>query len=512
LENVLASMEVQTVLYIYSFPSYLREQPKVKIGRTSGSVDIDPKNLALQRIQAQVKTAHPEEPQLLGAVKIPGEWIETTIHNQLKERGYHIADAPGVEWFRFPGQKEFQDFLDSLYRAVIIDDFSELGGGRRDVQGDSFDSIIAAFGVKKLNGEAFKHETALIKTIDEELSFLYPGFPQWLLKTLSHKDTIFNVAYKDEQAVGVAIWKPKGNGIAKLSTLFVTQEHRRSGIGRNLILTCLEQWKLERVRRAFVTTAKIELVSFFERYGFWVEGIGREIYEREGHEPEWFLTKLLFHDSDTSRLDTVSKAKILFPSIVESSYNSSGRKEVNQIECSEAIVQLKASDETLVDKFSLHSWLNLTYPAESIFTPKTAYVIPIRPQFLIQIFQAGKTVYYGGCSCTQDDMRGALIMFYASRPISGVVAIARIIARYIGTPNQLYTDLGMKGVLGLQEIGDEGQRRQAVEFDHLMPLYQVIHLNDLLSNGVLNGTPQTMHSLSLDRYKKAVEIGGLYAG
>jgi GNAT superfamily N-acetyltransferase len=505
-------MEVQTVLYIYSFPSYLREQPRVKIGRTSGSTDLDPKDLALQRIQAQVKTAHPEEPQLLGAVKVPGEWIETTIHSQLKERGYHIADAPGNEWFRFPGEKEFQDFLDSLYRAVIIDDFSELGGGRRDVQGDSFDSIIAAFGVKKLNGEAFKHETALLKIIDEELSLLYPGFPQWLLKTLNHKDTIFNVAYRDGQAVGVAIWKPKGNGIAKLSTLFVTQEHRRSGIGRNLILTCLEQWKSDKIRRAFVTTAKIELVSFFERYGFWVEGVGREIYEREGHEPEWFLTKLLFYDPDRSNLDTVSKAKILFPSIIQSSYNPLGRKKVERIECGEAIVQLKASDETLVNQFPLHSWLNLTYPSESIFTPSTAYIIPIRPQFLIQIFQAGKTVYYGRCSGTQDDMRGALIMFYASSPISGVVAIARIIARYMGTPSELHTNLGMKGVLGLQEIGVEGQRRQAVEFDHLMPLRKVIHLNDLRSNGILNGTPQTMHSLSVDRHKKAVELGGLYAG
>jgi GNAT superfamily N-acetyltransferase len=505
-------MEIQTVLYIYSFPSYLREQPRVKIGRTSGSIDTDPTELALQRIKAQIKTSHPEEPQLLGAVTVPGDWIEITIHSQLRKQGYHIPEAPGIEWFKFPSRKKLQDFLDRLYRAVIIDDFSELGGGRRDVQGNSFESIISAFGVKKLSGNEFKREIELIKIIDEELSFLYPGFPQWLTKTINSADTTFNIAYRDENAVGVAIWKPKTNGIVKLSTLFVTEDYRRSGIGRNLILTCLEQWKAERIRRAFVTTAKVELVPFFERYGFWVEGIGREIYERERHEPEWFLTKLLFHDSDESRLDEVSKAKILFPSIIQSSYNSSGRKEVEQIQCSEAVVRLKASDETLINQSSLHSWLNLTYPAESIFTSQTAYVIPIRPQFLIQIFQAGKTVYYGRCSCTQHDMRGALVMFYASSPVSGVVAVARIVARYMGVPTQLYSDLGMKGILSLQEIGIEGQRRQAVEFDHLMPLRQVILLNDLLSNGVLNGAPQTMHSLSLDRYKKAVQLGGLYAG
>jgi GNAT superfamily N-acetyltransferase len=505
-------MEIQIVLYIYSFPSYLREQPRVKIGRTSGSISAEPTELALQRIRTQVKTSHPEKPQLLGAVKIPGEWVETTIHSQLKSEGYHISEAPGIEWFRFPDQKKLQEFLDRLYRAVIIDDFSELGGGRRDVQGDSFESIVSAFGVRKLNGKEFRGESELIKVLDKELSLLYPGFPQWFNRTMNSLDAVFNVAYRDRQAIGVAIWKPKGNGIAKLSTLFVTEDYRRSGIGRNLILTCFEQWKSERIRRAFVTTAKIDLISFFERYGFWVEGIGREIYEREAHQPEWFLTKLFFYDSDESILNTINKAKILFPSIISTSYNPVGREEVEQIQFNDATVKLIGSNSNLINQFSLHSWLNLTYPAESVYTPQTAYIIPIRPQFLIQIFQAGKTIYYGRCSCIHDDMRGASILFYASSPISGVVAIARIVARYIGTPTELYSSLGMKGVLTLQEVGTEGQRRQAVEFDYLMPLREVVHLNNLLSNGVLNGPPQTMHSLSLERYKKAVELGGIYAG
>ena len=239
-------------------------------------------------------------------------------------RDITFQDRMGIEWFQFPDQRKLQDFLDKLYRAVIIDDFSELGGGRRDIEGDSFDSIISAFGIRKLNGSEFRLEKELIKVLDDELSPLYPGFPQWFDKTMNNSDTVFNVAYRDKQPIGVAIWKPKGNKIAKLSTLFVTEDYRRSGIGRNLILTCFEQWKLERIRRAFVTTARINLVSFFERYGFWVEGIGREIYEREAHQPEWFLTKLFFYNSDENTSDTIDKAKTLFPSIISTSYNPAG--------------------------------------------------------------------------------------------------------------------------------------------------------------------------------------------
>jgi len=78
-------METQVVLYIYSFPSYLKEQPRVKIGRTSGSADADPTQLAWQRMRAQVRTSHPEEPYLLSAIKIPDERVESIIHSALPD-------------------------------------------------------------------------------------------------------------------------------------------------------------------------------------------------------------------------------------------------------------------------------------------------------------------------------------------------------------------------------------------------------------------------------------------
>lgn len=90
--------------------------------------------------------------------------------------------------------------------------------------------------------------------------------------------------------------------------------------------------------------------------------------------------------------------------------------------------------------------------------------------------------------------------------------MARIIDRYLGTSTQLYEKLGIKGVLSLQEIGGKEQQRQAIEFDYLTPFREVVRLEDLVNKGILKGHPQTMHSLSLDSYKTAVELGGIYAG
>lgn len=500
-------MANQIVLYIYSLSDNSEDKPQVKIGKTYGSKDTDPEELA-----DQCKKSIPSSsPSLLGAVPVPSESIETAIHSRLKSKGYQIKKlSDGC--FEFPNSKELEELLDEIYRAVIVDDFSDLGAGRTDITGNSFDSIIEAFGVKQITGNQFKEEKELIKKIDQELSQLYPGFPRWFHKTMDDPETVFNVAYRNGKAIGVAIWKPKKNHIAKLSTLFVVEQYRSLGIGRNLILTCFRQWEQNKIKRAFVTTAKPNLIKFFERYGFWLEGVGREIYERNENQPEFFLTKLLFYEDDQNENDTLNKGKILFPSIPKDYYEKNYRQELNSIEKENGIVKLCDSDQNLVYEFSLHDWLNLTYPAYSFYAPETAYIIPIKPEYLIQILQAGKTVYYGKPSGTASDLRGALIVFYASAPISGAVAVARVVNRYINYPAELYNQLGNKGVLSLEEVGIEGQQRQAIEFDYLMPLCQEVSLDKLKNKEILKGPPQLMHSLALESYQKIIDIGGIHEG
>jgi len=45
-----------------------------------------------------------------------------------------------------------------------------------------------------------------------------------------------------------------------------------------------------------------------------------------------------------------------------------------------------------------------------------------------------------------------------------------------------------------------------------MPLYQEVSLEQLKSEDILKGPPQSMHSLTLEGYQKIVDIGGIYEG
>ena len=112
------NQEVQQLLYVYSFPAYLGESPCVKIGKTSGKASIPPIDLATRRINSQIGTAHPERPEILAVIPVPVSWLEQSIHEDLKSRGLHMADAPGSEWFRFPGHADLKQFLQSVAEQV----------------------------------------------------------------------------------------------------------------------------------------------------------------------------------------------------------------------------------------------------------------------------------------------------------------------------------------------------------------------------------------------------------
>lgn len=87
-------------VYVYYFPAYRdqaaylqRDTWPMKIGMTRGQV--------APRIKDQCGTAMPEAP-VVGMIYRTANAAnaERVLHSTLRERGRHLADAPGSEWFQ----------------------------------------------------------------------------------------------------------------------------------------------------------------------------------------------------------------------------------------------------------------------------------------------------------------------------------------------------------------------------------------------------------------------------
>ena len=78
-------------VYVYYYPAYRR------------LAEYEGKELwacKISRVKPQVRTEIPEPPEIKFFFKTDDpENLEQTLHNILKFRGKHIADAPGKEWF-----------------------------------------------------------------------------------------------------------------------------------------------------------------------------------------------------------------------------------------------------------------------------------------------------------------------------------------------------------------------------------------------------------------------------
>ena len=163
-----------------------------------------------------------------------------------------------------------------------------------------------------------------------------------------------------------------------------------------------------------------------------------------------------------------------------------------------------------IDSVSLNRWFHMAYPCESELTPDDVIIIPIYPRFLIEMFQNGKTVYYGSPSFTNKDVTGCRIIFYATAPITGIVAIARVVKRLLGTPSQLYEQLGGKGVFSLEQIGEPDTIKQAIVFDGLIPLTSSIERQQAINLGIFNRHPQSSHTLPMESFNRVMAQVGVY--
>ncbi|MEN9327639.1 MAG: hypothetical protein RI947_447 [Candidatus Parcubacteria bacterium] len=85
------------------------------------------------------------------------------------------------------------------------------------------------------------------------------------LEELTEVVSNFCVCIKDNEIVGCCSLEIYNQKLAEIRSLVVTHEHRRQGIGKELVSYCLEEAKNKHIYEVLTITDKD---AFFERMGF----------------------------------------------------------------------------------------------------------------------------------------------------------------------------------------------------------------------------------------------------
>ena len=497
------------IIYAYSFPAYLNQQEGllIKIGRTTGE---QPQRAALERISAQVGTSNPEQPVLLCAVSVPDRGVEMLLHNHLKQQGQWIDNAPGREWFKFDNWALLDTFLEQMQRCSLLRDFRYFGRVDTVLESGTREEVLnrleRAYGIRTIMSGSARNQIpdSFIRELESALASLYPDFASWLNRTLADENTVINVAVEGEDWTGLAIWKQKSDYRAKLSTLFVLPQFRGEQVGERLMLRCLEQWRISRFASVVVSTARRDLLDFFNRFGFLLEGVGRQCYGRN-REDELFLTKIMVMQAQETlaHVEAVARSLLPLPIGLEEMFALPISKTSSSWRCTATSGGITLETEGIKKQFSRAQWMSLVFPAicgvENEF-----YTLPVQPSFLIR--RVGRSwTYFGTARFEMKDLDGSTIFIYASAPIKAIVGEAVIASRNIGIAKELFSRIGGSGVLSEAEffgMYPPETMVQALKLKRFMLYQRPIMIEKAREQEILNGPPQAFQRISYEAVKK----------
>lgn len=124
----------------------------------------------------------------------------------------------------------------------------------------------------------------------------YPGFDTWLQRKWNEPKASKKVVEVDGAIAAFSMWEPKDERNLKLQTFMVGPRFRGTGIGQHLLYHEIRTWAADaHIERAYVTVAnnKADLISYFRNFGFRVEGVAANRYDRKNAAAELIMAKHL---------------------------------------------------------------------------------------------------------------------------------------------------------------------------------------------------------------------------
>lgn len=388
-----------------------------------------------------------------------------------------------------------------------------------------------------------------LKNLLEPLKNDYSDFDGWLNKTLHDKKARINLASIGNQPIsGIAIWKKKDKLTAKLSLFYVAPESRKLGLGQHLLFYCIRELIGHRFAKVILTTSEenADLLKFFTRYGFRIEGISHRRYQRGDGDSsaEVVLTKHLIYQRITEN-DIDDFAVELVSTVFSLPKNANVRDnnswfipphylEINHHfdDINKKLVLIDNNNKE-VNSFSISNLEETFYPVRFAFANRRAYLIPIQPQWASRMIQVNSNqaevtsrvtdklflrkdnVYYCYPWCADENVVGAPILFYISSPDSIIGGIGYILERCIAFPEELFLKFGGLGVYQIPNIQKHTKKSgshlgcaMALRFGWWVPFPKPIPKSNFSQFGI-NGVPQHMQSISYQQYENIMKDGGL---
>jgi N-acetylglutamate synthase-like GNAT family acetyltransferase len=397
-----------------------------------------------------------------------------------------------------------------------------------------------SFGVRR----ATTNDRDAIKALLDPVRRDYHDFDGWLRATLDDPRTIVNLGVVNGATIeGAAIWKPKDDRTAKLSTFYMRPEARKLGLGQHLLFHCLRQWVEKKVERAYVTASATheDIISFCLAFGFRIEGAAQRRYA--SGDTELVLTKHLMYERVTDdaipawlerTASTVFSVHPNTPSCASKNWFIPPAHAARKATWNEDERAMVLADEggAGLQVLGIREVEDLFYPIRFPLAGRSAYVVPIQPQWADRMMDMPRrqealfrvadklmlridNAYYCAPVYADDDLEGAPIIFYVSSPTSALTGIARVITRVVAEPEDLFLRFGQLGIYSLEEIrrhvatrGSQAGSAMAMHFGWWLPFAQPLALERLSDFG-MKGHPQRTLRIGYDQFEAMMRAGGI---
>ena len=391
-----------------------------------------------------------------------------------------------------------------------------------------------------------------VRALLADLKDDYPDFDGWLTKTLrgASRGTI-SVGIIDGRLAGVAIWKYRDSEsrAVKLSAFRVAEPVRNSGLGGHLLFHAVRAWVEAGCTVAYVTmpSSRPELVQFFSRMGFLIQGVSPSRYH-DG-QGEVVMGKLLLRKRiDESNIGAFVRQDLpsIFgrppPSTSAVAQDTSWllpprvRYPTGRVEPTGAIVLEEDGGEHLVRRMSPFDLETLFYPLRVALPSRRSLLVPIRQEWADRMLdypgkQPGlfseneadsllirsENVYYCFPRCEAEVVSKPRILFYVGAPVSALVGEAIVVQSSVDYPEVLF---GIYGGLGIYEIpqierhtvpsGPRAGQALAIRFGFYVPFATQVSLLQLRRQmNSARFAPQGLHPIGVSMYEALRSLGGL---